>query len=40
VLKDASSTVVEAEGLKYFETDMSVAEATKAFAESVPTKAR
>ena len=36
MLKDASSTVVEAEGLKYFETDMSVAEATKAFAESVP----
>ena len=40
MLKDASSTVVEAEGLKYFETDMSVAEATKAFAESVPAKAR
>ena len=36
VLKDAASTVIEAEGLKYFETDMSVAEATKAFAESVP----
>ena len=38
VLKDAESTVIEAENLKYFETDMSVADATKAFAESVPAK--
>jgi hypothetical protein len=40
VLKDAASTVVEAEGLKYFETDMSAADAEKAFAESVLAKDR
>ncbi len=36
VLKDAASTVVDAGDLKYFETDMSADEATRAFAESTP----
>ena len=40
VLKDEASTVIEAENLKYFETDMSVAEVTMAFAESMPQKNR
>ena len=36
VLKDAARTTIEAADLKYFETDMSEEEATRAFAESVP----
>ena len=35
-LKDAAHTVVDAGDLKYFVTDMSAEDATKAFAESVP----
>ena len=40
VLNDAASTVVEAAGLKYFETDMSADAAFRAFAESKPTEGK
>ena len=38
VLADPVSTVIEAAGLKYFETDLSAEAAAKAFAESKPAR--